>query len=302
MSGLATIFVADLLPILLIAGVGYLLARRGGVDVRTLSNVAFYILLPCLIFHMLVTSTLTGREVGQMALAATLITGAMAVVGAVAARLLGLARVESSAFLLVVMFSNGGNYGLPLVSFAFGPVALKFATVFFLTGAVLTFTIGGLLAAAGRRPAIDALRDVLKMPMVYAAVAALIVLALGITISPILLRPVSLLRDAALPTMILILGMQVQRAVMPRRPLVSIAAVLVSLTIAPFVAIAAATALGVTGEARQAVVILSSMPVAVSTTILAIQYDVDPEMVTSSVFLSTILSPLTLVPLIAWLS
>ena len=44
------------------------------------------------------------------------------------------------------------------------------------------------------------------------------------------------------------------------------------------------------------------MPVAVSTTILAIQYDIDPEMVTSSVFLSTILSPLTLVPLIAWLS
>ncbi len=184
MSGLATIFVADLLPILLIAGAGYLLARRGGVDVRTLSNVAFYVLLPCLIFHMLVTSTLTGREVGQMALAAALITAAMALVGAVAARLLGLARVESSAFLLVVMFSNGGNYGLPLVSFAFGPVALQFATVFFLTGAVLTFTIGGLLAAAGRRPAIDALRDVLKMPMVYAAVAALIVLSLGITISP----------------------------------------------------------------------------------------------------------------------
>jgi hypothetical protein len=301
-SGLATIFVADLLPILLIAGAGYLLARRGGVDVRTLSNVAFYILLPCLIFHMLVTSTLTGREVGQMALAAALITAAMAVVGAVAARLLGLARVESSAFLLVVMFSNGGNYGLPLVSFAFGPVALQFATVFFLTGAVLTFTIGGLLAAAGRRPAIDALRDVLKMPMVYAAVAALIVLSLGITISPILLRPVSLLRDAALPTMILILGMQVQRAVVPRRPVVSLTAVMVSLMIAPFVAIGVATALGITGEARQAVVILSSMPVAVSTTILAIQYDIDPEMVTSSVFLSTILSPLTLVPLIAWLS
>nr|MBP6715416.1 AEC family transporter [Acidobacteriota bacterium] len=107
---------------------------------------------------------------------------------------------------------------------------------------------------------------------------------------------------AALPTMILILGMQVQRAVVPRRPVVSLTAVMVSLMIAPFVAMGVATALGITGEARQAVVILSSMPVAVSTTILAIQYDVDPEMVTSSVFLSTILSPLTLVPLIAWLS
>ena len=57
----------------------------------------------------------------------------------------------------------------------------------------------------------------------------------------------------------------------------------------------------VSGAARQAVVVLSSMPVAVATTILALEFDASPDFVTSAVFLSTILSPITLTPLIAYL-
>jgi predicted permease len=43
------------------------------------------------------------------------------------------------------------------------------------------------------------------------------------------------------------------------------------------------------------------MPVAVVTTILALEFALAPEFVASAVFLSTILSPLTLTPLIAYL-
>ena len=43
--------------------------------------------------------------------------------------------------------------------------------------------------------------------------------------------------------------------------------------------------LGITGPARQAAVILSSMPVAVVTTILALEFELAPEFVGSAVFL-----------------
>jgi len=141
-AGLAGIFAADILPILLIATAGYLLARYAGAQVKTVSAVAFYALLPCLIFHLLVTSTVSGREVSQLIISATLVIVAMGLVGLVAGRALRLSRAESSAFLLVVMFSNGGNYGLPPGSFAFGPVALAHATVFFVTGALLPYVVG----------------------------------------------------------------------------------------------------------------------------------------------------------------
>jgi len=48
--------------------------------------------------------------------------------------------------------------------------------------------------------------------------------------------------------------------------------------------------------------VLASMPVAVATTILALEFDTSPEFVTGAVFLSTLLSPLTLTPLIAYLT
>jgi len=59
--------------------------------------------------------------------------------------------------------------------------------------------------------------------------------------------------------------------------------------------------MGLTGPARQAGVILASMPVAVVTTILALEFEIAPAFVTSAVFVSTVLSPLTLTPLIAHL-
>ena len=142
MNGLPAIFAADILPILLIAATGFVLARKLRAEVQTVTNVAFYALLPCLVFHMLVTSQVAGRQLSLMVILGVLITIAMGIVGFLTARLMRLSRSESSAFLLVVMFSNGGNYGLPVVAFAFGQEALAYATVFFLTGAVLAYTVG----------------------------------------------------------------------------------------------------------------------------------------------------------------
>jgi predicted permease len=39
-------------------------------------------------------------------------------------------RRTMSSFLLVAMFSNSGNYALPLILFAFGPEALAYASVY----------------------------------------------------------------------------------------------------------------------------------------------------------------------------
>ena len=69
----------------------------------------------------------------------------------------------------------------------------------------------------------------------------------------------------------------------------------------PVAAYGLCTWLGLQGPALQAGMIQSSMPAAVVTTILALQYEVAPNLVTSVVFVSTALSPFTLTALIAFL-
>ncbi len=250
---------------------------------------------------MLVSAKLTGPEVGRMALMAVLVTAAMGLVARAAAIPLGLRRPDLSAFLLVVMFSNGGNYGLPVVLFAFGESALSHGTVYFVTSSVLTYTVGTFIAASGRRSIPQALLGITKVPPLYGVASALAVLATGVSVPAALMRPITMLSDAALPLMVLVLGMQLERATLPKRPLVVIAAVALSLAAAPVVALGLTWSLGLSGTARQAAVILASMPVAVVTTILALEFDTAPEFVTNAVFLSTVLSPLTLTPLIAFL-
>lgn len=262
----------------------------------------FNALAPCLVFNALATSRITGAQFGRMALFCVILTLSVGLIARLAAIPLRLDRPTTSAFVIVVMFSNGGNYGLPVVLFAFGREALSHATVYFVTSAILTYTVGIFLAAAGTRSARDALLGVLKVPAIYGVAAASVVLGVGIQAPLALMRPIGLLSDATVPMMILVLGMQLERANRPDRPALVAAAVALSLLLSPAVALGLAPLLHLEGAARQAATIQASMPTAVVTTILALEFEIAPNFVTSTVFLSTMLSPFTLTALIAYLS
>ena len=179
MTVLVAIFVSDILPIFTIAAVGFLLARLLNASVKTLAHVVFYALVPCLVFNLLVTSRMTGGQFGRMAAMSVLVTLTMGLVARLVALPLRMSRPELSAFLMVVMFSNSGNYGLPVVLFAFGPDALAYATAYFVAGSVMTYTLGVFLAAAGRRSVRSALLGIVKVPSLYGVVVAAVVLVTG---------------------------------------------------------------------------------------------------------------------------
>jgi len=296
-----SILASDILPIFAIAAIGFLLERRLPGSVKTLSSVAFNALSPCLVFYQLVTSKLSGGAVGRMAIYCVLLTAAMGIAARLVAIPLALDRQTLSSFLLVVMFSNSGNYALPLISFAFGQEALAYASVYFVTSAILVYTVGVFIAASSRQSFGNTFAGILKVPALYALAAAAIVVIGHVTPPVSLMRPVGMLSDAALPVMLLILGMQLKRAVAPNRPIMVGAAVVLSLFIAPIIGIGLAAALGLSGIARDAAITIASMPAAVVTTVLALEFDLDSSFVTSVVFFSTLISPVTLMLLIAYL-
>jgi predicted permease len=300
-SVLVDIFAANILPVFLVAAVGFLLARFARVDVRPLSRVTLHGLAPILIFQLLVTSRISGADFGRVALLCVIVTAVRGLLGGLAALSLKLDRRTGLALLLVVMFSNGGNYGLPVTLFAFGREALTFATVYFVMGSVLTYTVGVAVAASGRSAARQAIAGAARIPAIYGALAAGLVVATGAAIPGALMKAIELLSDAALPVMMLVLGMQLERVVRPRHPLAVAAASVISLVVSPLLALAAARALGLTGPALQASLVQASMPAAVVTTVIALEYDLEPSFVTSVVIVTTVLSPFTLTLLIAWL-
>jgi predicted permease len=296
---LLSIFVSDLLPVFAIAGVGFILARYLALDARPIARMTFHALVPALVFTVLVTSTVSGGAFVQRGVFYALVALAAGVLGWIATRVLRLNRAEASAFLLVVVCSNSGNYGLPVTLLAFGRDALAFASVYFVASSIFSYTGGVLLAASGERSLADALRGVLRVPAVYGAIAAGLALAFHITLPAPVMRPLSLLSDAALPLMILVLGMQIERATWPDRPGVVAVAIGISLVATPLAAFGVAHLMGLSGPALQAGVLQSSMPTAVVTTILALEFGGAINFVTSTVCAATLLSPFTLTWIIA---
>lgn len=301
MTNLLTLFANNILPIFLAAGSGYLISKVLNVNPRTISQVAFYIFTPCLIFKLLTTSQLSSGEVLRMVgftVASVVVVGALTwAVG----RFIKLDRRVLVAVLLGTMFGNAGNYGLSLNMFAFGQDALAHASVYFVTSAVLTYTIGVVVASLGSSGIKDALLGLFKVPTVYATILALASNEFHWVLPLPLDRTISLLGDATIPVLIVLMGIQLAHARWDGQYLALGLTNFIRLAAAPAIAFGICLLFGLRGAALQAAISESGTPTAVTTTILATEYDVEPSFITTAVFTSTLLSPLTMTPLIALL-
>ncbi|MBI3359833.1 MAG: AEC family transporter [Chloroflexi bacterium] len=301
MSLLALILVNNLLPIFLVAGAAYLFGRLFQPDLKTVSRLAFYIFSPCLVFTSLTENHLPVAEFWRMAAfsLATILT--FGVAAGLFGRLLRLDRRTLAGLVVVTMFGNGGNYGLSLNLFAFGPEAVSRAVVYYITSTVLVYTLGVTIASSGHASLRQSVLSVLKVPAIYGMLLAAALNLFNRELPLPLLRPIDLMSKAAIPVMLIVLGLQLAQARRPERIGLVTASSVFQLVVGPIIGLAFAAWLGLRGVARQAAVVEAAMPTAVITTILAVEYEIDPVFVTGVVLVTTLLSPLTLTPLLAYL-
>jgi len=291
---LLKIFWNILTPIFLVASVGWWGRRRLGIDSRSLTTAAFYILTPSLVFDSLFRIQIAWQDLGRvlgffLAMVATLL-----ILGVIISRALGWGRAMTSAFILTLVLVNNGNYGIPLNQFAFGEVGSQLAVLFYTANAIFANTIGVLIASSGNTDVRMALKGLLRVPMIYATAAALLLRALSLEPPLPFMRAVGLLGNAAVPVMMMILGMQLSSidATNSLRP--AWVATGIRLVLSPLLAIVLSSALGLEGLVRIVGIVQWGTPTAVFTAVLASQYDCRPRYVAMVIFTTTLLSVLTM--------
>jgi hypothetical protein len=298
---LLNIFANNLLPILLLSGAGFALGRVLTLDSRPLGRVIFFILSPVLIFNLLTSSKLVvGTIVLLMGYAAS-VMGLTAGIAYVLGRFFHLERPLLTVVVLTSLFSNNGNYGLPLISFAFGQEALAYASIYFVTNSVMLYTIGVLIASLGHLRLKEALLGLLKVPAIYAVILAVIFIRTGWVLPVPIQRTVTLAAGGAVPAMIILLGLELQKVEWTHNVRALSIPVICRLLIGPVIGLLLAALFGLKDTNRKAGITQAGMPSAVMTTILANEYKLDTSLVTAIIFVSTILSPLTLTPLLFFL-
>lgn len=308
---LGSIFYFVVLPMLLLAGIGFVIQRKLGLDPATLTRLNFYFVIPATVYYSVVTSTL---QLGTVAVQILFTVCVMAVLAALAVLIAKARRVppdQVNAMIATAIFYNSGNYGLPMQELAFRPygrseAAMALQIVIMLTQNVSNFTLGVILAAAGKRDRHWAahLKQITKLAPLYALAAALITVEVRSHLSPRhsqqiadALFPfwyvITLVRNAFVPVALATLGAQLAlvRPGSLRYPVKT--SVFLRLVMGPVVGFFLAWLFGFTGFFAQVLIISTTTPTAVNAMLICMEFDNHPTYLAQAVFYSTVLSPLT---------
>ena len=273
-------------PIFICAGIGFAWARlRKPFESEFVTAIVTTVGTPFLVFSSLTRLPLEMATVAEMAGATCLAFVGFAVVGIAVLKTSGLSL---RSYLPALMFPNAGNMGLPLCLFAFGEHGLALAIVYFAVSSTLQFTVGVGIAAGSADP-----RRLLRLPLIYAVLAALAVVATGVRVPGWIANTADLIGGLTIPLMLFALGVSLARLQVGSLKR-SLALSLLRLMGGAALGFGIGWALGLSDAARGVLAIQSAMPVAVFNYLFAQLYRREPAEVAGMIVLSTLISFATL--------
>ena len=201
-------------------------------------------------------------------------------------------------FLLI--FSNTGFMGFPVVAAIFGSNAVFYAALFNIPFNVFCFSYGIKLISNGSAGGFSF--KTLASPAIIAAILSIFIYLVNIPIPKIISMPLEYMSDMTIPCAMCIIGSSLAMA--PLKELFSgfriylLAAI--KLLIIPSLFFAIMYFIPVSDICKQVTVVMWMLPSATNTTMLATIYDGNEFMASKGVFVTTVLSCIT-IPFLCWL-
>lgn len=283
-----------LLPVLIVAGLGALLASRFPIDQDTITKITLYLLSPALILDVVLHTPISLGEAGRLSLGYVLVLALSLAAGWAC----GLGRDDAQRRALSVSAGlwNAGNMGLPIAYFAFGQSGFERATILFLVSFIGMYAVGPAVMTLGRNglSITGTVRAVLRLPVLWVGATGLVVRLLDVGVPTGVDRGVVLLAQATLPMILLALGLQLGAGRWPRATAAMTAATLVRLVASPAAAYGVGRLIGLGGQGLAVLVLSAAMPTAVNALLITREYGGDTRTVAGTIVLTTLGSIVTL--------
>ena len=274
-------------PTFFMIGVGALADRLlPELSMETLARLSVYLLIPALVFGA-ISETQLGLEAALLIAAAyllyLLVLGLVAALGSA-----GLTVAQTRGVVVTSLFGNTGNMGLPITLFAYGAAGFERAVVIFVVSLVVMFAVGPTVLAGGGSSFTDRFKEALRLPPIWAALAGLGVNVTQLGLPESLTQGVSLLGSAAIPVMLLSLGIQMRRSWVWAVGRAAVRSFGLRLLVGPFIAYGVGRFLGLEALDLKVLVLSAVMPAAVTMFVIAVEVRGDYEGVARSVIATTV--------------
>ncbi|MHA6482972.1 AEC family transporter [Paenibacillus sp. strain BS8-2] len=301
------ILMNNVLPMGVLIGLGIVLQRAFSLDIKTLSKLNFYLFSPAIMFNLLYNTELQLSLIGKVFLFLLLFMFSQYVLIEIVIRIKGYHPSMRSAMKNSVLFYNSANYGIPLNQLAFAGLkeTLAIQIIVMMVQSLIPNTWGIYNVNAHKADMKQVWRTILSMPVIYVIPGALALRWLQVPIPDAIEMPITYLAQAFIGTALITLGVQLGSMEWRiKRSLavdVSISAAL-RLVAGPLLAWGIATLMGLDKLTAAALIVSSAVPTSLSSVLLAVEFDNEKEFATQAVFLSTVISIITVTVVIFFLN
>lgn len=284
----------NVLPIFLIVGVGAMLNYFFNLDVRSLSRLHLYIMVPAFMFNQLYKTEISMQLLGSVILFIIIFLFLLYIIGHSVGKLLKDGKSMENAFANSIMFYNSGNYGIPLITLAFknDPIAISIQVIVMIAQNISNFTLGAFQASDKGDGFKQTLKGIAKLPSIYALILALSLRLLHIDIWQPVATSLDYLSQAMIAVALLTLGAQLTSTKLDFEWGVLLSNV-IRLIGGPAIALLIIKLLGFHGLLAQVLFVSAGLPTAVNTVVLSLEYDSNPDFASKTVFSATLLSAFT---------
>jgi predicted permease len=186
---------------------------------------------------------------------------------------------------------NTLNLPFPVMFLAYGTEGLFAATLFYIPNVLLTYSLG--LFIASKKHWREGIKEVFRIPPIYAALTGLLLNLFDVTVPQMILRPLDFISMMAIPLILLVLGHNLSRAEIASVPTTLLASFL-RMGIGFLFGLLAVYIFNLTGLLRTIVILDSAMPAAVMSSLLTKKYDNEANLVSSVVLITTVISVFTI--------
>lgn len=292
-------FFIILFPIFSIFIVGFIAQKVLKFDIANLSKMSLYVLSPFLAFKTFYTHTLTSDYLIYIAYIFGLCFSLVFIVSmwSIAMRY---SVKERCALILSSCFMNNGNYGTPVLLVFFGSLGFDLGVIMMVLQQFVMSTVGIYYAAKGSAHSDivsqkDVIKKVIRMPVAYGAFAGIIFQLCHIPLSKSIMTSIGMIGDSSIVIIMIILGMQLAKIKITQLDYPKLSFALTArMVISPIVAFAMVYFMPLSPMYKQILIVLAAMPSAANTTLMSVQFDTHPELVSSATLVSTLLSLITL--------
>jgi hypothetical protein len=303
-----SILFSQMIQMFLMIFLGYFLRKVKILDqvfTGKLTTLLLSVCMPCLILNSVIgrTGERDLAAAGQMfAIAVVLYVVLLPLLSLILVKVLRFPKKQQGIYMFMFTFSNVGFMGFPLVNAVFGSDAIFYTAIINIIFTVANFTIGVLMMHMGQDTQAKLDPKLLLTPGVILSLLAILLYLLDLTFPQEIVSVTASVGNMTTPAAMLCIGstlasMQVKEVLNDWRVYLFsvIKQVLLPLALLPLIRLAVSSE-----YLQQLLYLLILTPVANSAVLLATEYGFDEKLAAKGVFVSTVLSVVT-IPLMAQL-